>query len=82
MFNVQIHDDKMFNVQIHVVYDDNKFNVQIHDYKMFNVQIHVVYDDKMFHVQIHVVYDKALGSLKRLETIVLLWRYINEIELN
>ena len=25
---------------------------------------------------------QALGSVKRLETIVLLWRYINKIELN
>ena len=44
----------MFNVQIHVVYDDKMFDVQIHDNKMFNVQIH----DEMFNVQIHVVYDK------------------------
>ena len=46
MFDVQIHDDKMFNVQIHVVYDDKMFNIQIHDDNMFNVQIHVVYDDR------------------------------------
>ena len=32
--------------------------------------------------KVEVIQAQALGSVKRLETIVLLWRYINKIELN